>query len=80
MEHGHKAMEGLHFGERLAFFQRAEAALAAIFDLSFLVIVSKRRFPPMRPPLRPISAMTREISDFVGGGDSGTLSWFAVDS
>jgi hypothetical protein len=38
--------------------QRAFAALRATILRCLLVIVSSRRLPPMRPPFRPISAMT----------------------
>jgi hypothetical protein len=45
----------------------ALAALRATALRSLAVIVCNRRFPPTRPPLRPISDISIEICSFVGG-------------
>ena len=60
--------------------QRAFAALRAIWLRCRSVIVSSRRLPPMRPPFRPISAITCEIRRAVGGGVVGSVSVSATDT
>jgi hypothetical protein len=46
----------------LFLFHRALAACKALACRSSAVIVTKRRLPPILPPLRPIADITREIS------------------
>src|SRR5262249_42063844 len=56
------------------------AALNADSRRCSAVIVSRRRLPPFRPPLRPIAAMTWEISSAVGvaGSFSGVVVAFST--
>lgn len=46
---------------RFAFFHLAFAAFAATFERWALVMVLRRRFPPIWPPRRPMAAMYSEI-------------------
>jgi hypothetical protein len=64
----------------LDFFQRALAALVATFLRSLAVMVLRRRFPPILPPLRPISDMYSDMLNGVGRrGDSvdNSTKWWA---
>lgn len=57
----------------LGFFQRLSAAFLATSRRSSTVMVSKRRFPPILPPLLPIAAITRDISDLDGLGSGSVV-------
>jgi hypothetical protein len=52
------------------FFHRAAAAFLATLLRWAAVIVSKRRLPPILPPLRPIADMSMDTWAFVGGSVS----------
>src|SRR5713226_2668959 len=61
--------------------QRAFAALAATLERCAFVMVLRRRFPPIRPPLRPMADMYSEmlagaaLPVILGGSGSGSGIW-----
>jgi hypothetical protein len=75
----HYAAPFFSFGFRF-FAHLALAAVAAIWLRRLPVRVTNRRLPPIRPPFRPISAMTRETMALLTGTsasptDARTTRW-----
>jgi hypothetical protein len=63
------------FGSFRGFPHRALAAFAATVRRCSLVMVLRRRFPPTRPPLRPMAAMYAErLEGGTGAADGSGVS------